>query len=51
MLIHNETGKIIKAVNDWRFNVSLEVYQLEKGTYTVVVDPIWNNFAKQNLDY
>jgi hypothetical protein len=41
----------VKAINDWRFNVSLQIFTLPKGSYTIVVDPIWNDCAKNNPEY
>ena len=51
LLINNDTGELVKAINDWRFNVSLQVYTLPKGSYTIVVDPIWNDCAKNHPEY
>ena len=53
LLIDNETGCLVKAINDWRFNLSLEINDrvLKPGTYTIVIDPIWNEFALKNPEY
>ena len=47
-IIDNSSKKLVrKGINDWRFNLPIQFYGhiLPKGSYTLVIDPIWNESA------